>query len=129
MNKIVLPKSYNYIGVFLTLRCNLNCSYCLNRQGEFDYDREEMPGEYWLDALGRIETREDLPLSIQGGEPTIHRDFYDIFSNLYGKHMDLLTNGKFNVAEFMVYLNKNQDTILVVIIVQNVVVRIKQMRI
>lgn len=105
MEPIILPKNYNYIAAFLTLRCNMNCSYCINKQGEFDYDRPEMTGQEWLKAFGRIETREDLPITLQGGEPTIHRDFYEIVSNAYGKKMDLLTNGKFNLSQFMAYVH------------------------
>jgi len=60
-----------------------------------------MTGEQWIQAFERIPTREDLPISIQGGEPTIHPDFYWMMSNIFGKKFDLLTNGKFNLTEFM----------------------------
>lgn len=100
MKPIILPTAYNYIGIFLTLRCNLNCSYCLNRQGRFVMPTE-MTGADWITGLSRIETREDLPITLQGGEPTIHKDFYDIASSLNEKRLDLLTNGKFNRQIFM----------------------------
>ena len=104
MEKIILPERINYVGVFLSLRCNLNCPYCLNHQGEFT-STKEMSGADWIKALSRIETREDLPITLQGGEPTIHRSFYKIASNLHGKKLDLLTNGKFNVNEFMGHIH------------------------
>lgn len=104
MKPIVLPDSYNYIGVFLTLRCNLYCPYCINRQGDLNIP-EEMPGERWVEALSRIQAREDLPITLQGGEPTVHRDFYYIARNLEGKKMDLLTNGKFSLDEFIEYVH------------------------
>lgn len=104
MDKIIIPPSYNYIGVFLTLRCNLNCPYCINRQGEFEVTGE-LTGKQWVEGLSRIDTTEDFPITLQGGEPTIHRDFYDIVGNLHGKKLDLLTNGKFNLTKFMGYVH------------------------
>lgn len=99
MKKIILPKRLNYISAFLTFRCNLSCPYCINKQRDFAVPKE-MTGDDWIKGLSRIETREDLPLTLSGGEPTIHRDFYNIVSNLHGKKLDLLTNGKFDVGEF-----------------------------
>ncbi len=102
MNKILLPKSYNYIGVFLTMRCNLNCDYCINHFGETKKDWQELSGDDWIKGLARIETREDLPITLQGGEPCDHPDFYYIIKELHKqkKQLDLLTNGMFDVREF-----------------------------
>jgi sulfatase maturation enzyme AslB (radical SAM superfamily) len=92
----------NYIAVFLTLRCNLNCSYCINRQSDFVVP-EEMSGKDWIKGLSKIQTRNDLPISLQGGEPTLHRAFFNIANELHnqGKQLDLLTNGMFDEKEFM----------------------------
>ena len=92
----------NYIGVFLTLRCNLGCDYCLNRQGDFA-NRKEIGTYQWLDILKPVKTRPDLPISLQGGEPTLYKGFYDLVAALSyeGKTLDLLTNGEFDVAEFL----------------------------
>lgn len=102
MNPIRIPDNYNYIGVFLTLRCNMSCSYCINKAGTFSYP-EEMTPTAWIKGLSRIETRSDLPLTLQGGEPTIYPGFYYIVSELdkLNKEMDLLTNGLFDVDEFI----------------------------
>jgi len=89
LSKIVLPSSYNYIGVFLTLRCNLACDYCINHFGEM-HQYDELSGEEWVKGLTRIQTRTDLPLSLQGGEPTLHEDFYEIVSGLKFTPKDLL---------------------------------------
>jgi len=100
--EIITPPEYNYIAAFLTLRCNLNCSYCINRYEEFQTP-SEMTGEDWIEGLSRITTRVDLPISIQGGEPTIHPSFYNIVNSLhfnFRKHLDLLTNGMFDLMEF-----------------------------
>jgi len=99
---IKLPENYNYVAAFITLRCNLACPYCINRQGEF-IPRIEMGAQEWFDGLSRIETREDLPITLQGGEPTTHKEFYQLVNMLHaaGKHLDLLTNGQFDVYDFM----------------------------
>lgn len=101
MKKIILPNNCNYVGAFLTLRCNMNCPYCINKMGEFKYPKE-MSGEDWIKGLSRIETRSDLPITLSGGEPTVHNDFYNIASSLWveGQPMDLLTNGEFNMTVF-----------------------------
>ena len=107
MKPISLPSSYNYIGAFLSFRCNMNCSYCINRQGKFKCP-PEMPGKDWIAGLSRIATREDLPITLQGGEPTIHKDFYIIANELHkaGKHLDVLTNGEFDENLFMQKINR-----------------------
>jgi hypothetical protein len=92
----------NYIGVFLTFRCNLGCNYCLNHVGDFT-SRPELTADEWLDILQNVRSREDLPITLQGGEPTLHPYFYDIVQKLHaqGHYLDLLTNGYFNIDEFL----------------------------
>ena len=79
---IQIPESYNYIGIFLSFRCNLSCSYCINRYDQFDQKCKELDGESWVKALNKIVTRPDLPVTLQGGEPTLHKDFYYIVNNI-----------------------------------------------
>jgi hypothetical protein len=78
-----MPDALNYIGVFLTLECNLNCSYCINdpeqlgrRSTLFPIEsktakRGLTPAE-WATALLRIPFRKDLPITLQGGEPMLY---------------------------------------------------------
>lgn len=101
MNEIIVPEHYNYIGVFLTLRCNLNCEYCINHFNKLE-SVEELSTDSWVEGLSRIRTRQDLPITLQGGEPTIYPGFYKITHELWrrNKHMDLLTNGTFDLREF-----------------------------
>ena len=101
MKEIDLPKYVNYIGVFLTLRCNMNCSYCLNKFGKTS-KVDELSTDAWIRGLSKIPSRPDLPITLQGGEPTIHPGFCTISSmmRMEGKYLDLLTNGTFNVKEF-----------------------------
>jgi len=104
MNPIVVPESFNYIGVFLTFRCQLNCDYCINKHRGVPSRRIEMSGDKWLAGLRRLKTK--LPLTFQGGEPTLHRDFFYLVNNLKGYDKDVLTNleidaDKFNHSTFI----------------------------
>jgi MoaA/NifB/PqqE/SkfB family radical SAM enzyme len=84
-----LPNSYNYIGVFLTMRCVYNCSYCINWKNTY----KEKDGVYWVENLNKIET--DLPITLGGGEPSLHKDLCYILKNLKHK-AHLLTNLHFD---------------------------------
>jgi len=57
----------------------------------------------WITGLGRIITRPDLPITLQGGEPTQHPDCWEIAAELNscGKHLDILTNGDFDFKTFI----------------------------
>ena len=92
----------NYIGVFLTFACRMGCSYCINHHGEFT-PRKEISYLEWMKILRCIRTREDLPISLQGGEPTQYEGFYELVYQLHraGKKIDLLTNGDFDVDKFI----------------------------
>lgn len=103
---INLKKHHNYVAFFLSLGCNLNCSYCINlHNGGSRYiqaKRKELTYKEWIDVANRLELREDLPLSLQGGEPTLLKGF-----NIFAKEvkpeikMDLLTNMMFDVDKFI----------------------------
>jgi MoaA/NifB/PqqE/SkfB family radical SAM enzyme len=89
-----LPSSYNYIAAFLTMRCCYSCSYCINWKTPY----QERDGEEWIRAFDKIET--DLPVTLCGGEPSLHKDFYAIINHIPQK-VDLLTNLRFDVHEFI----------------------------
>ncbi|MHA1816268.1 MAG: radical SAM protein [Candidatus Heimdallarchaeaceae archaeon] len=90
-----LPSIFNYIGILITLRCNFKCSYCLNWRMN---GRDEKDAEYWLKAIDRIDT--DLPITLSGGEPSIHKAFFPLLINL-NKKFDILTNLTFDVDYFI----------------------------
>lgn len=99
---ITLPRNYNYIGVFLTLDCNLGCSYCINRYGDLCASRPTLAASEWVAGLNRIISRSDLPLTLQGGEPTLHPGFPDIVNGITAEHhIDLLTNLETDINLFM----------------------------
>lgn len=98
---IDLPKDTNYIAAFLTFACQLRCNYCINHHGGDLVKKRRMTGQEWIAALDRLPARPDLPITLQGGEPTVHSDFYEIVSHkpLWGK-LDLLTNFVLDEQEF-----------------------------
>jgi len=101
MEKIKIPLNYNYLSAFLTFSCNLRCNYCINRYNGL-YKYKPMPAKDWIRGLNRIEARKDLPITITGGEPTIHRGFYKILTGMNKNiPVDLLTNGKFKLLKFL----------------------------
>jgi hypothetical protein len=98
--KIKIPDSYNYVESYLTFRCNFNCSYCINRYGDLK-KRIELAPEQWMQALNRLDFGE-IPLTLGGGEPTLHKGFYEILNGIKKETtIDLLTNLQFDVDEFL----------------------------
>lgn len=92
----------NYIGVFLTLHCNLRCSYCINRYNGLVAPDRMLSAVDWLQGLNRLQSRPDLPLTLQGGEPSLHPGFYEIINGIRPDlNIDLLTNLRFDVDAFM----------------------------
>jgi hypothetical protein len=93
---------HNYVGFFLTFACNLNCPYCINCHGQGRPIQKSMePGE-WIEAANRLVLRDDLPLTLQGGEPTLYKGFYRLVNEVREEiKMDLMTNMMFEVTEFI----------------------------
>lgn len=43
-----------------------------------------MSGADWAKALNRLEIgRDDLPITIQGGEPTLHKEFLELINGVH----------------------------------------------
>jgi len=97
LKEVKIPERYNYISAFLTMRCNLGCSYCLNNiEKSVEFNRKkfvEISGEQWAEGLNRLEARDDLPVTFSGGEPFLHKDFIYIINKLKPElKIDILTN-------------------------------------
>lgn len=95
MKDIVVPERYNYAGTFLTFSCNLKCDFCINNFGSSprDLKKKHLTGKEWIRGLNRIVSRPDLPLTLQGGEPTLHKDFAEIVNGIrQDLNVDVLTN-------------------------------------
>jgi hypothetical protein len=95
------PARLNYIGVFLTLDCNLTCAYCINdplqagsRSALFSGRSPQLTPEEWVRGLNRLPVRRDLPITLQGGEPTIYAANKGLGEIIRGTAhpIDLLTN-------------------------------------
>ncbi len=97
MMPIKIPENYKYISAFLTMRCNLGCSYCLNNlEISKNFNRagfKEISGKQWVESLNRIKSRHEVPITFSGGEPFLHPDFFYILNNLKPElNIDILTN-------------------------------------
>lgn len=106
--KLELPDTLNYIGTFMTMSCNLSCKYCVNipdsNQALTDRDTlfpiasakssNGMSPQQWVEAFNRIPNRDDLPVTLQGGEPSLYwggKGLAEIFKGV-DHYFDLLTN-------------------------------------
>ncbi|MDP6525412.1 MAG: radical SAM protein [Kiritimatiellia bacterium] len=102
MKELTIPERYNYIAVFLTLACNLKCPFCINDFSDKTEGYSLIPADKWIEGLNRIVSRPDLPVTLQGGEPSLHPGFIDIINGLRPDlNIDILTNLQFDVDEFM----------------------------
>lgn len=121
LSPIPLPDSLNYIGLFLTLECNLNCSYCINdpqqlgrRNSLFPMDgksaRKGLTPEQWVTALQRLAFRPDLPITLQGGEPMLYwgGKGLGLILSQTPHYFDLLTNFALKPEVFARNLNGQQ---------------------
>ena len=100
---IILSDNFNYIAAFLSFACMLRCSYCINHHGGDLVKKRWMNGEDWVRGLNRLRTKNgDIPITLQGGEPTVHKNFYQIIQGLRPDlPIDLLTNLEVDPDVFM----------------------------
>lgn len=116
-----LPDTLNYVGVFLTLECNLGCSYCINDPRQTGRRKTLFPSQAksqrrcltpaeWVQALNRIPYRRDLPITLQGGEPMLYWSGKGLGMILSGTphYFDLLTNFALKPELFASSLNGQQ---------------------
>jgi hypothetical protein len=105
--RVKLPESFNYIGAFLTFRCPYACSYCINRMRPGQLAVEERSAAEWLQFFERLDARE-IPVTFQGGEPGLHRDFLTIVRETLRFHpVDILTNLAFDLGQFVDRIDPN----------------------
>lgn len=100
----IVPKAdHNYVAFFLSFACKLKCSYCINLHDNASRaKRQYMSADNWITAANRLVLRDDLPLTLQGGEPTLYPDFFRFVNEVKPEvKMDLMTNLMFDVDEFI----------------------------
>lgn len=103
---IKLKPHHNYVAFFMTLSCNLKCPYCINIHNDgsrsLQAHRTSLTANEWISAANRLVLRDDLPLTLQGGEPTLYKGFYKFVNEVKREiNMDLLTNLMFDVDKFI----------------------------
>ncbi len=103
LKSIRLPERYNYIACFLTLDCNLRCDYCINYfRGGNKSKKTIIPKEKWIEGLNRLVLHNGLPITLQGGEPSLYPDFIWLINNVRkDTPIDILTNLCFEVESFV----------------------------
>jgi len=105
----MISKQFNYAEVFLTLKCNLGCSYCINDVDGVKRDREELSAKQWARAINRFKWK--IPLTLGGGEPTMYKEFYPLLNKIKKEiNLELLTNLTFDPIEFINRTNPERFT-------------------
>ncbi len=93
MDKIAVPSDYDYVGVYLTDKCHLSCPYCITKHHGASYGTQELgrlTAVEWIKGLNRLELPKDVPLTLQGGEPFLYKEIWEILENVRHK-IDILT--------------------------------------
>ena len=93
MQEIRLGEDFNYVACFLTFACQLRCPYCINHHGGDLVIKRRMEGKDWIRGINRLVLPKDTPVTLQGGEPTVHKDFVEIVNGIREDiPIDILTN-------------------------------------
>lgn len=93
MTELKLPERFNYVAAFLTFTCQLRCPYCINHHGGDLVKGRRMPGKDWIAGINRLSLPPNTPVTLQGGEPTVHKDFIEIVNGVRPDvPLDVLTN-------------------------------------
>jgi len=110
LSPTVIAKNCNYVAAFLTMSCPYHCSYCINEFGSPRKKERLMTASDWIRGLGRLTNLQrsegEVPVTLQGGEPSIHPRFYEIINGLPERiRIDVLTNLCFDVQEMIDKVN------------------------
>ena len=90
-----LPTCMSRISYFnITYRCNSNCLFCAADNGNAS-NHLELPVEAFAQLLKEQRIGSKDRVVVNGGEPTMHRDFFEILAAIRkaGAYIDLFTNG------------------------------------
>ena len=85
-----------YTWLELTDRCNMNCVHCYGEFGKPSTSKNEMLSTTeWKQIIDELIQLGCLDIQLIGGEPTVHKDFFDILKYAHDKGMkriDVFTN-------------------------------------
>lgn len=93
MKKIKIPENYDYVGVYLTDKCHLDCQYCITRHHGTDFGQRKtncLSAKEWIQGLNRLILPQDVPITLQGGEPFLYKGVWEILENVNHK-VDIMT--------------------------------------
>ncbi len=93
MDRVNLPDSYDYVGVYVTNRCHLRCDYCITSQRGSGFSHREtelLTAKQWIEGLNRLVLPPDMPITLQGGEPFLYDGIWEVLEGVTHK-MDILT--------------------------------------
>lgn len=81
------------IDLYVTMRCNLGCTFCSVRAGE--YDHRELPLDRCLSLIDEAAELGLQELHLLGGEPTLRDDLGDMIAHATRRGIDtrIITNG------------------------------------
>ncbi|MFA4947149.1 MAG: radical SAM protein [Candidatus Krumholzibacteriia bacterium] len=100
-----------HISVELSSRCNLRCPYCYN---EFSKNETELEASEVISLLDEWQTHGLLGAELTGGEPLLHKGFWDIFEfcTQNFRRTGLLTNGTLVDKATAKRIGKAKDAVL-----------------
>lgn len=104
LSKLEVPSNITYFAAFMSMSCNLKCSYCINdleqsarRDKIYPMTNKKshvgLTPDQWIVALNRFPKNHSVPVTLSGGEPTIYYGdgLKDVVSGS-DQYFDLLTN-------------------------------------
>jgi len=98
-SQVIIPKETDYVGVYLTNRCFLSCPYCITNIFNPYINtnlQSELSSSDWISSINRLRLPEGVPVTLQGGEPFLHKGIWEILENIQHK-ADILTALPVNV--------------------------------
>lgn len=104
----------DHIHTYMTLRCNMSCSFCINRIAvDKIYKYEEKPLTEWTKLYNRFYNVRELYFN--GGEHFILKGFGDFINSLEGFNIRLFTNfPESGMDEFKKLDSKRNNIILLI---------------
>ena len=104
----------DHVHVYLTLKCNFNCSFCINnlvaKRGEIFPYQDVKDWTLWVDALNRLKNLKELYFN--GGEHLLLPYFPDVINNLRGFNINIFSNLPRRGLDNLRRLQKNNNNII-----------------